>query len=176
MSHDHSGFHGSALLSTGTFEDALALSPGYTIDGRITAGVDFGKGKDKINKINSTLLRPHLSFLILKQNEENMPISLNLKAGYLVNILPTTSFNSSSLQLSTELYHAFSVQDDVKVIPHAGLLGNKPLSINGTTNEEGISITTNAGLTVQWQSIYFDTGLLIGNGNRAFSLLVGYIL
>ncbi len=176
MSSDQTGFHGSALLSTGTFEDALALSPGYTIDGRLTAGVDFGKAKDKINKLNSTVFRTHVSYLILKQNEENMPVSINLKAGYLINILPATAFNSSSWQLSSELYHEFAVQNDVKVIPHAGLLGNKPISINGTSNEEDISITTNAGLTVLWQNIYFDTGFLIGNGNRAFSLLVGYIL
>lgn len=179
MERENSGFHGSVQLRSGNFENSLAIQPGYTWNGVFTAGIDFGKGTDKIRKLSLNIVRPNLNFLIIKQNDEGIPVSINLEAAYQYNILPATSFNSRSVQFGSTLYHEISIQDeslDVKLIPQAGLLAVNTLSRNGIQTESGVEIVYNAGITVLWESVYFEPKFFVNDGNISYSLKVGYVL
>ncbi len=180
MDHDESGFHGSVQLTRGNFESLLAIQPGYTWNGVLTAGIDLGKGTDKIRSLSLNIVRPNVRYLIVKQKSEGIPLSINLEAAYQYNILPATSFNSRSVQFGGSLYHEISIQDEsfgVKLIPYAGLIAVNTLSRNGIqTSETGVGIVYEAGISVAWESVYFEPKFFVNDGNISYSLKVGYIL
>jgi len=179
MDLDSSGFHGSVQLRSGNFENTIAIQPGYTWNGVLTAGIDFGKGTDKIRKLSLNIVRPNLNYLIIKQDEEGLPISINLETAYQYNILPATSFNSRSIQFGGTLYHEISIQDHslgIKLIPQAGMLAVNTLSRNGIQTESAVEIVYNAGITVLWESVYFEPKFFVNDGNISYSLKVGYVL
>ena len=179
IQNDSSGFHGSVQLTSGTFENILAIQPGYTWNGRLTAGIDLGKGTDKIRNLTLNIVRPNLNYLIIKQSENISPVSINLEVAYQYNILPTTPANSRSVQFGGTLYHTISVHDNnvsLSLIPQAGLIAVNTISKNMSQAETGVGIVYNAGVTVQWQKVYFEPKFFINEGNISYSLKVGYIL
>ena len=174
-----SSFHGSVQLTSGNFENTLAIQPGYTYNGRLTAGIDLGKGTDKIRNLTLNIVRPNLNYLIIKQSEDISPVSINLEIAYQYNILPTTPANSRSVQFGGTLYHTISVNDgnlSLSLIPQAGLLAVNTISKNMSQVETGVGIVYNAGITVQWQKVYFEPKFFVNEGNISYSLKVGYIL
>ena len=179
MQNDSSGLHGSVQLTRGNFENIIAIQPGYTLKGKLTAGIDLGKGTDKIRGLSLNIIRPNLNYLIVKQSENKSPISINLELAYQYNLLPTTTANSRAVQFGGTLYHTISVKDNsvsLSLIPQAGLLAVKTISKNGFQADTGGAIVYNAGITVQWQKIYFEPKFFINEGNISYSLKVGYIL
>ena len=179
MDHGESGFHGSVQLTRGNFESLLAIQPGYTWNGVLTAGIDFGKGTDKIVNLSLNIVRPNVNYLIVKQKNEGLPVSINLEAAYQYNILPATSFNSRSIQLGGTLYHEISIQDGplgVKLIPYAGLIAVNTISRNGLQTETGVGVVYDAGISVVWEDVYIEPKFFINDGNISYSLKVGYIL
>lgn len=179
MFNEVSGFHGSVQLTRGNFENTLAIQPGYTWNGRLTSGVDLGKGTDKIRNLSLNIVRPNLKYLVVKQIENTSPVSINLEIAYQYNILPTTTANSRSVQFGGTLYHTISVKgnaENLSLIPQAGLLAVNTISRNGLPTESGVGIIYNAGITVQWQKVYFEPKFFINNSNISYSLKVGYLL
>ena len=179
MLNEDSGFHGSAQLTRGNFESTLAIQPGYTWNGRLTAGIDLGKGTDKIRNLSLNIVRPNLNYLIVKQMENSSPVSINLEIAYQYNLLPTTTANSRSVQFGGTLYHTISVEDNaisLSLIPQAGLIAVNTISKNGFQSESGVGIVYNAGITVQWQKVYFEPKFFVNDGNISYSLKVGYVL
>ncbi|MFT4533955.1 MAG: hypothetical protein ACJA1A_003031 [Saprospiraceae bacterium] len=179
IQNDSSGFHGSVQLTSGNFENILAIQPGYTWNGRLTAGIDLGKGTDKIRNLTLNIVRPNLNYLIIKQSESISPVSINLEVAYQYNILPTTPANSRSVQFGGSLYHTILVNDSnvsISLIPQAGLIAVNTISKNMSQVDTGIGIVYNAGITVQWQKVYFEPKFFVNQGNVSYSLKVGYIL
>lgn len=174
-----SGLHGSAFLSTSNFEDKAVLMPGYTIHARLTLGVDLGKGRDKVNKISSTIVRPNIHYLVLKQNEE-LPISIDVEAAYQINILPTTTFNSKALQIGGNLFHELELESKLKFIPFAGMLLNRTSikngTINGTIESEDIYPIYNLGLTLVINTTTLTSKYIRTNSINAIGLSVGVLL
>ncbi|MFT6333866.1 MAG: hypothetical protein ACI86M_001558 [Saprospiraceae bacterium] len=173
------GLHGSVQLTRGNFENILAIQPGYTWNGRLTAGIDLGKGTDKIRSLTLNIVRPNLNYLIIKQTEDGTPVSINLETAYQYNLLPSTPFSSRSIQFGGTLFHTISIKDNIEnfsLIPQVGLLAVKTNARNGFQVESGVVIVYNAGITVQWQKVYFEPTFFVNDGNISYSLKVGYIL
>lgn len=179
MERESEGFHGTVQLTRGNFENLLAIQAGYTWNGIITAGLDFGKGTDRIRQLSLNIIRPNINYLIVKQSNERLPISINIEAAYQYNILPATSFNSQSLQYGGTVYHEISIKDKligVKIIPHAGLIAENNISRNGFQTDTRVNIIYNAGFTVLWESVYFEPKFFINDGNVSYGLAIGYVL
>lgn len=179
LPENESAFHGSVQLTNGSFERIISIQPGYTWNGVITAGVDLGKGTDNVLNQTLNIVRPNLNYLIIKQSSGGSPISFNLEAAYQFNILPTTTFNSRSVQFGGALFHQISINDEsinASLIPQAGLLAVQTTNRNGFQVETGLGIIYNAGVTVLWQDVYIEPTIFINSGNLSYSLKVGYIL
>jgi hypothetical protein len=145
----------------------------------LTAGIDLGKGTDKIRNLSLNIVRPNLNYLVVKQIDNTSPVSINLEIAYQYNLLPTTTANSRSVQFGGTLYHTISVKgnaENLSLIPQAGLLAVNTISRNGLPTESGVGIIYNAGITVQWQKVYFEPKFFINDSNISYSLKVGYLL
>ena len=173
---DTSTFHGAVQLSTSNFENIIALLPGYTVKGRLTFGVDLGKGKDKLNRLNSTIIRPNINYLFVKQEEGQSPASVNIEAGYQYNILQATSFDARAVQFGGTIYHELGLGQEFKLIPHVGILANRTTIKNNSVQQESATIIYTIGITMQWTHVYFQPKFIKNDGLTALSLNVGYIL
>ena len=125
------------------------------------------------------IVRPSISYLILKQSSDGSPVSFNLETAYQVNILPSTSYNSRSVNLTGSIYHQISLENEsipVSLIPKVGLLAIQPTNKNGFIIEKQFAMIYNFGISVLWQHAYIEPTVLINSGNLSYTLKVGYIL
>lgn len=176
ITDERSTFHGSVLLSTSNFENIVAILPGYTVKGRLTFGFDFGKAKDKLNKLNSTIIRPNINYLIIKQDNGGLPFSLSAEAGYQYNILQTTTFNSRTIQFGANLYHELDIDQEFRLIPLVSVRSNKTTLKNNIVQQGSSTISYSIGITMMWQQIYFEPRFVKNDGLTALALRVGYVM
>ena len=120
MDEGEQGLHSSVQISYNSFENYYALQPGYTFDGKLTIGFDIGQNVDRVNKLNSTVLRPNVSYLILKQSDE-LPFSVDLNAAYQYSYVSQVIFNARAIQFGAGIYHEISPIENVKLLPAAFL-------------------------------------------------------
>lgn len=83
-----SGFHIAGLLGASSGSTLLALRPGYTFNGIVTLGLVFGSEQLSDVDINSTAIRPYLDFMVLKQGDNDAPVSVNRGNIYQYNSFP----------------------------------------------------------------------------------------
>lgn len=170
--NDHSRFHAGAQLTTSTFENIVALLPGYTYDGKLTLGVDIGKGNDKLNFLKSTIIRPHIGYLLIKQDGDKFPVSINVEAAYQYNILTTTSEHTRSVQLGIGIFYELPLLEELKIIPFVSFFGSK-VTVNALA--EGETFIYKGGFNLVWQNYYITPSYLRNNGLAAISLNVGLL-
>ncbi len=114
-----SGFH--LLGNAGIYDTSpyLGVSTGYTVKGRLTLQFFGQKGFESKNRSEVNQFGVDVNYLVLKQNQR-MPISLGLGAGYTRNSIQESSFTSNVYHINGGLYHKISLKKDWSVIP--GLL------------------------------------------------------
>ena len=173
---DHgSGFHAAVQISQDTFEDHYALLPGYTFDGRLTIGFDIGKTKDLVNGINSTVLRPGASYLILKQGDEGPPVSFDVNVGYQFNYVDQVVFNSRSVQFGIGLYHEIIPLENVKIIPAAIVEGNKTTTGLNPRFDESVFMSYGVQVSIAWNEFYATPKFTSFDGVSTIGVKLGMI-
>ena len=125
MDDGHSSYHAGAIIEYNTFENYYALLPGYTYKGRFTIGFDIGKNEDVVNGFNSTVLRPHASYMVFKQSADQSPFSLNINLAYQLNYLLDLDASASTIQFGMGIYREYTPLNNVRVIPGIVIEGNK---------------------------------------------------
>jgi hypothetical protein len=175
ISEEQSGFHGGAEIAFNTFENFYAIFPGYTFKGRLTAGFGLGKNKDVVNKINSTLFRPYISYLIVKQDPDKLPLSIDLNVGYQYNYVTQLIFNAKSILFGAGVYHEISQMSEVKIIPALLIEGKK--SINGPNPQfnDKIVFSYGAQTTLGWNNYNITPQFMISEGVVTISATIGII-
>ena len=153
MDNDQDGLHSSVQISYNSFENYYALQPGYTFDGRLTFGFDIGQNVDRVNKLNSTVLRPNVSYLVLKQSEE-LPLSVDINAAYQYNYVSQVIFNARAIQFGAGVFHEISPIEDVKLIPAVFVQGSKytegPLRL-----EDDLIFAYGIETSILWDDTYY---------------------
>ena len=176
LMEDHeSGFHAGVQISQNTFENYYALLPGYTIDGRLTIGFDVGKTKDLVNGINSTVLRPSVSYLILKQGEEGPPVSFDINAGYQFNYVDQVAFNSRSVQFGVGIFHQINPLDNVKIIPAVIVEGNKTTTGLTPRFDESVFMSYGVQVSITWNEFYITPKFTSFDGVATIGIKLGMI-
>lgn len=175
MSEDHNGMHAGAEIAFNTFENFYGIYPGYTFNGRFTIGLGLGKNKDIVNKINSTFLRPFASYLLIKQNPDGLPVSVDLNIGYQYNYVTQLIYNARSVLFGGGVYHELSPMGDVKIIPALLVEGEKSTSSPNTQFRETIVMSYGAQTSLVWNNYNFTPKFLISEGVVTISATLGII-
>jgi len=171
----NSGLHAAAQLATSQFDDIGAVQAGYTFNGRLTFGVDLGKSNDRLNRVNSNIIRPYVSYLITKQSEGDLPISISTDLGYQYNVLPTTSFSSSSLQIGVGAYHELDVGQSFDLIPFLRWGMRRDQRESTTMTVDGVDLFYNGGITFRWARLYISPTITRASLNYlSYGVVVGY--
>jgi len=175
MQDGHSSYHAAAQIAYNTFENYYALLPGYTYKGRLTVGFDIGKARDVVNAINTTILRPNASYLILKQGEEGPPISFDVNLAYQFNYLVEVNADARSVQFGIGLYHQYSPLDNVSIIPGILVEGNKATTGLNPGFEESVFLSYGAQATILWNNYYITPKVVSFDGVATIGVKVGMI-
>ncbi len=175
MEDQHSSFHSGVQISYNTFENYYAVLPGYTFDGRLTVGFDIGKTKDIANGINSTVLRPNASYLILKQGEDGPPVSFDLNVGYQFNYVSQVAFNSRSVQFGIGVYHEVSPLENVKIIPAVIVEGNKSTTGLNPRFDESVFMSYGFQASILWNNYYITPKFVSFDGISTIGVKLGMI-
>ena len=175
MDDDQTGFHAGVQISFNTFENYYAILPGYTFDGRLTLGLDVGKTKDMVNFINSTAIRPNVSYLLIKQQEDEYPISLEVNMGYQYNYVTRFDFNARSVQFGLGAYHEIKPLDNVKIIPALLIEGNKTTTGLNPRFDESVFFSYGVQTTIVWNNYYITPKLISFDGVSTVGVKLGMI-
>lgn len=173
MSENQTGLHAGAEIAFNSFENFYAIYPGYTLNGRLTFGFGLGKNKDIVNKINSTFLRPYVSYLLIKQSPDNSPVSIDLNLGYQYNYVQQLIFNTSSVLFGTGIYHEIAPLGDVKIIPAVLCEGRKETSGPNTQFRENIVLSYGAQTSLIWNNYNLTPQVMISESVVTISATLG---
>ncbi|MDF1696661.1 MAG: hypothetical protein P1U56_12545 [Saprospiraceae bacterium] len=176
MADQQDGLHSSVQISYSTFENYYALQPGYTFDGRLSFGLDVGKTVDLVNSLNSTVLRPNVSYLLVKQEKDRYPVSIDLNVAYQFNYVSQVVFNARAVQFGAGIYHEISPFENVKIIPSAFFNGSK-ITAGPTRRLEGLVYSYGAQTSIMWENKYYLTPKIsFQEGINTITIKMGMIL
>ena len=175
MESDQTAFHGSAELGRNSFENFYGFFPGYTFDGRLTFSLGLGKNRDLAAKVNSTFIRPMASYMILKQNDESLPISFEINAGYQYNYVQQLIFNSNAFLFGGGIYHEIVRSETIKLIPAVIVNALKP--DDGLNNRYRDNLVWSYGVqtTLLANNFYVTPKVTFFDGLVTITGTVGYI-
>ena len=128
-----------------------------------------------MNKINSTFLRPYLQYLIIKQNPDGSPVSVDLNIGYQYNYVTQVIFNARSVRFGAGVYHEISPLGNVKIIPALLFEGKKATSGPNTQFRESIVLSYGAQTSLVWNNYNLTPKFLISEGVVTISATLGLI-
>lgn len=172
-----SGFHISGQLGASKSSTLLGISPGYSMNGKLTFGLTIGSENFSELDLNSTAIRPYLDLIPLKQGENNSPLSLNLGVHYQFNSFPKLpDLNVHSLGFTINLLHEFEMSKYNKIIPSLGLSWDRTtlnlLGIKESTNTIGLGVSTTAKLN----NFYLQPLVSIYKGGTSYNLSLGFTI
>jgi len=175
MSDGIDSWHAGAEFAYNTFETFYAIQPGYTFDDRLTLGFALGKNNDVVNKINSTLFRPSISYLLVKQSEESLPISIELNGAYQFDYVNQVMFNTQSILFGGGIYHEIDAVEGVKIIPGAIIGGRRAISGPNIRFRESAVLSYGLQASLLWNTYYLTPRLTVQDGVSTISATVGLI-
>ena len=171
-----SGFSLSGQLASLEDGTLIGIIPAYTIDGKLSFGLGIGyESNDYIG--GSTSLKPNISYLVLKQDEDNNPVSVNLGGAYQYNTFSNyDGLTVGTIGFGVSIYHDIKATDAVLIIPGAAVAWNKStIHENGFDNVSFTGVTYGLSATVKFNKFYITPILSFSKGNSAFSLGFGLL-
>ncbi len=171
-----SGFHIAGQVGTSKSSTILAISPGYTMNGKLTFGLTVGTENVTDFDLNSTSFRPYLDVMPLKQGENGSPISLNLGVHYQYNSFPKLSdLSINTIGFSINALHDIELRRYNKFIPSIGLSWDRStinlLGVKASTNSLGINLSS----AFKFNNMYVQPLISISKGSTFLTLSFGVI-
>lgn len=171
-----SGFHLAGQVGTSNSSTILAISPGYTMNGKLTFGLTIGTENVPVFDLNFTSFRPYLDVIPLKQGDNDSPISLNLGVHYQYNTFPKISdLSITTIGFSINALHEVELSRYNKIVPSIGLSWDRStinlLGIKGSTNSLGINLSS----AFKFNNMYVQPLISISKGSTLLTLSFGVI-
>jgi len=174
---DQSGFSISGLLSSSNGSTLTGIFPGYTLNGKLSFELGIGYESDNRSNLSSTSIRPGISYLVMKQDEYNNPVSVGLFGVYQYNTFSDLDgVTTNGIQLGGAIYHEIYTSDEVSVIPEAIVGWTKQ-----TASIQGIDFVSTTGVyyglagTVKFKNVYLRPSLFFSDGSSRFALSFGFL-
>ena len=172
-----SGFHIAGQLGASSGSTLLGIRLGYTFNGIVTLGMVLGSEHLSEIDINSSAIRPYIDYLVLKQGENDVPVSLNMGGHYQYNSFPKISgLSLSTFGFSVNLLHTFEAGKTTIFVPSIGVAWDRStlylLGIRACENTFGIGLSTAA----KFNNFYLEPLISFYKGSTQFNLSVGIII
>lgn len=172
-----SGFHIAGQLGASSGSILLGIRPGYTFGGIVTLGMVLGSEHLSDVDINSTAIRPYIDYLVLKQGENDVPVSLNLWVHYQYNSFPKlTGLSINTIGFSLNILHTIEAGNSAIIVPSIGVAWDRStlnlLGITASENSIGIGLSTAA----KFNNLYIEPLVSLMKGGTQFGLSIGVIL
>lgn len=177
---NQSGFHLMGQIGSNKDATIIGASPAYTVNGKFTFGITLGLEDYKDVDLSSTAIRPYISYMALKQGENNNPINLSLGAAYQHNIfsdIDDLSVNSVAVNLT--ISHIIESSDNFKIGPLAGISWTRSTAIQkysqgfrDTHTESALGFSV--GASFMFNQFFFTPVIGFSDGNSNFNLIFGY--
>jgi hypothetical protein len=172
-----SGFALGGSLSSNQGNTVFLATPSYVSNGKLELGFSFGSSRNEDSDLNATLVGPNIGYLVMKQGENNNPVSIGLKASY--GYFDYTAFedlSASALSLGGNLQHEIVTGDGVSIIPGGAISWNRT-SVNvtgfGSVTDSNVDFT--AFGTVKIKKFYFEPQVIFSSGSTLFNFAFGFI-
>ena len=172
-----SGFSVGGQLTSNNGSTLIAAIPSYTSNGKLTFGFGIGYESNDDLDLNSTAIKPSISYLVLKQGENNNPVSVGLNGSFQYNTFSDfDGLTGNTIGFGASLHHEINASETVKIIP-GGAVGWNKITIRQDGNNIGDDIGITYGIlgTVAFNKFYVEPSLLFSEGNSVFVLSFGII-
>lgn len=172
---DHSGFHIAGQLGSSSGSTLLGIRPGYTYNGKTTLGLVIGAEHLSDVGLNTTAIRPYIDYLVLKENDNDAPVSLNLGAHYQYNSFPKQSgLSLSTIGFSINLLKNIEAGNTL-LLPSIGVgWDHSTLNLFGITASDN-TIGLGISMAAKFNQVYIEPLVSIKRGGAQFGLSVGLV-
>ncbi|MDQ6482571.1 hypothetical protein [Dyadobacter sp. LHD-138] len=177
LERGQSGAHIGGQLGFGKGSTILGISPGFTWDGKLTLSLTGGHERNNDYGITSNSIKPSLSYMVVKQDNEGIPLSVSLGASYQFNFFPDDKdLKAHTLGLDVGLFHRLYLNDQISIIPGA-LVGWAQTTAKYTGYEDekvsGVIGAFQTSLLVN--QFHITPSVQFSKNATVFNLLIGYI-
>lgn len=171
-----SGFHIAGQLGASSGSTLLGIRPGYTFNGIVTLGLVLGSEHLSDVDLNSTAIRPYLDFMVLKQGENDAPVSVNLGTHYQHNSFPKlTGLSLSTFGISVNLLHSIEAGNSTLIVPSIGVAWDRStlnlLGIKASENSIGVGLS----MAAKFNNLYIEPGVSFRKGGTQFGVSIGVV-
>jgi len=173
---ESSGFHIAGQLGASSGITLVGIRPGYTFGGIVTLGMVLGSEHISNVDINSTAIRPYIDYLVLKQGENDVPVSLKMGGHYQYNSFPKISgLSLSTFGFSVNLLHTFEAGKTTIFVPSIGVAWDRStlnlLGITASENSIGVGLSTGA----KFNNLYIEPIVSFRKGGTQFGVSIGVV-
>jgi len=175
FNENQSGLNFTGRLSSFDDIDVYGFNAGFTINGRLTLGVDLElRHSDVFN--NKRSFSPYLNCLLVRQNNENLPITINLHSFY-KNVKNTDyDTNKRSFGLGLGFYRSYNLKSNISIIPGGTLeWSSGSLNLYGDDHSDS-NIVYGLNISGKFNNFYLTPGVLFTNGTQIFEVEFGVLL
>ncbi len=172
-----SGAHIFGQIGSFQGTTVLGIAPGYTWNGRTSFSVTAGRERNDDWDITVFDLKPYLSHMILKQNEDDMPISFALGAAYQYSFSPDDKDTKvHTYAFDGSIYHRLYLSENVSIIP-SGMVGWGKTFVKetGYDSESSSAVTYGVQASALFRNFHITPNVQFSRGNTIFNVLIGAI-
>ncbi|HMR89893.1 MAG TPA: hypothetical protein PKD51_17145 [Saprospiraceae bacterium] len=175
FNENQSGLNFTGRLSSFDNIDVFGFNAGFTINSRLTLGVDLELRHSEIYD-NKRSFSPYLNCLLVRQNNQNRPITINLHSYY--KNLKNTDYDASknSFGLGLGFYRSYNLKSNIVIIPGGTLeWSSGSLDLYGDEYAES-NIVYGLNISGKFNNFYLTPGVLFTNGKQIFEIDFGILL
>lgn len=171
------GFSLFGQLASNNGSTLVGITPGYTFNGKLS--LNLGVGSESFDGLNmsSTAIISNISYLVLKQDDHNNPVSVQIGSSYQYNTFSNVdNLNYGTSSLYAAVYHEINTSSDIRVIPGAAVGYSRSRVNFENVNLGSVSaVTYGLNVSVNINDFIIQPALLFRDGNSVFHLQLGYV-
>lgn len=171
-----SGFGLGAQFTSTNGSTLFGILPSYTITGRVNLGVTIGSESNDDLDLNSTAIRPNISYAAIRQGQNDMPINVVVTGAYQYNTFKDLDLTANTIFFGLSIIHQVKATKNLDIFP-AGGVGWQKISFNLLGFEEDSSSIL-YGLSSSFlfsKKFSVTPSLSISEGESVFTLSVGLL-
>ena len=170
-----SGFGIGGQLSSYNGSTLLGIIPGYTSKGKLYLGLGIGF-EDSNFYGTSTGIKPQISYLVLKQDGSENPVSVAISGSYQYNTYSDfDGLTAHIIGIGAGLFHQIKAGKNFDIIPGASVgWGRTTVKQSGLSDSES-AIAYGLNATAKIKNFYVSPSLTFSKGNSHFDLIFGLI-
>lgn len=175
FNENQTGLNFTGRLSSFDDINVYGLNAGFTINGRLTLGVDLELRNAELFG-DAYSFSPYINCLLVRQNNENRPISINLLSYYKNLKYSNDDISENGFGLGLGFYKSFYLKNNTTIIP-GGTIEWSSDSLDAYEEKYlDNNIVYGLNITGKFNSFYLTPGVIFTNGTQIFEVEFGVLL